>query len=90
MVGVPEAPGVLELGVGPEGVEPWKGVHGRAECCGRMVWYGALLMAAWSGELNWRPEVAVRRAGEEAAAAAARGSNSHEELPGGLGWTLHL
>lgn len=78
-VGVLGVPGVHDLGVDLEGVEPWKGVRGR------VAWCGALLTEASSGGQSWKLEVALRRAEEEA-----RESDVCEEEPGCLGWTPHL
>ncbi len=74
MAGVLGAQGVGELGVDLEGVEPQKGV------CGKAVWCGDLWTEASYGGQSWRPEVAVRREEE----AEARETNVDEEEPGCL------
>lgn len=90
MVGVLGAPGVHELGVGLEGVGPWKGVRERVVWCRRAVWYGALLMEALYEGQSWRPEVAVQQAEVKEEEAAATESDVCEEEPGGWRRTLHL
>lgn len=85
MVGVLGAPGALrepELGVDPEGIELWEGVHGKA------VWCGALSMEVLYEGQSLRPEAGVRRAEERKE--EARASSVCEEETGFLGWTPHL